>query len=121
MAKQFGGVRDDSDDSGKAAYKALLYGGNAAFNVLLGGGRQPDGKYARLDAHGFFWTATETNSTTAWLYNFGKGSIMLNRHNDGEKSRAFSVRCVRDVEILKQKNVSSKTLFDKAGGSACLL
>jgi hypothetical protein len=24
MAKHYGGVRDDSDDSGKAAYKALL-------------------------------------------------------------------------------------------------
>ena len=103
MAKQYGGVFDDSQDSGKAAYKALLDGGSAAFDVLLGGGRSPDGKYRRGDAHGFYWTATETNSTTAWFCNFGKGSAKLYRQNGGEKSEAFSVRCVRDVEILKEK------------------
>ena len=101
MAKQFGGVFGDSQDSGKAAYKALLDGGSAAFDVLLGGGRAPDGKYARLDAHGFYWTATETNSTTAWFCNFGKGSAKFYLQNDGEKPRAFSVRCVRDAQILK--------------------
>lgn len=101
MAKQFGGVRDDSEDKGNAAYTALLDSGNAAFNVLLGGGRDPQGKYARLNAHGFFWTATETGTTTAWMYNFGKGSLMLNRHSDGEKLRAFSVRCVKNINPSK--------------------
>jgi uncharacterized protein (TIGR02145 family) len=99
MARQFGGTFDDSQDSGKAAYKALLKGGSAAFNVLLGGGRASNGEYRRLDAHGFYWTATETNSDNAWFCNFGKGSAKLFRQKDGEKSDAFSVRCVRDADV----------------------
>jgi uncharacterized protein (TIGR02145 family) len=97
MAKPLGGVFDDSQDSGKTAYKSLLHGGSAAFNVLLGGGRDPDGKYRRGDAHGFYWTATETNSTSAWFINFGKGSGKLFLQNNGDKPDAFSVRCVRDL------------------------
>ena len=95
MAKHYGGVRDDSDDGGKAAYKALVLGGNSGFSVLFGGGRAPDGQYARLEAHGFYWTASESNRASAWLYNFGQARF-LNRHSDGEKERAFSVRCVSD-------------------------
>ena len=41
MAKHYGGVSEDSDDKGKAAYKALLTGGSSGFNALLGGGRIP--------------------------------------------------------------------------------
>ena len=95
LAKHYGGVRDDSDDSGKAAFKALLIGGRSGFNALLGGGRSDDGRYTRLEAHGFYWTASESDPATAWLYNFGRGGLSLNRHSDGEKPRAFSVRCVR--------------------------
>ena len=95
LAKHYGGVRDDSDDSGNAAYKALLVGGSSGFNALLGGGHAfDDGRYTRLEAHGFYWTASESDPTTAWFYNFGKGGLALNRHSDGEKQRAFSVRCV---------------------------
>ena len=101
MAKPFGGVRDDSEDKGNAAYKALRDGGTAVFNVLLGGGRELSGNYARQEAHGFFWTATETDSSTAWMYNFGKGSLMLNRHKDGEKGSAFSVRCTKSSNAKK--------------------
>ncbi len=96
MAKHYGGVRDDSEDSGSAVYKALLNGGSSGFNALLGGGRTDDGQYARLEAHGFYWTGSEVDAATAWFYNFGKGSLALNRHDSGEKQRAFSVRCVRE-------------------------
>ena len=95
MAKHHGGVRDDSDDGGKAAYKALSSGGSSGFNVVLGGRRDDDGRYARLNAHGFYWTASESDSAGAWFYNFGQG-LFLNRHSGGEKQRALSVRCVRD-------------------------
>jgi len=37
MAKHYGGVRDDSDDGGKAAYKALIIGGSLGFNAVFGG------------------------------------------------------------------------------------
>ena len=38
MAKHFGGVREDSTDSGHAAFKALMIGGSSGFNGVLGGG-----------------------------------------------------------------------------------
>ena len=96
MAKHYGGIRDDSTDGGKAAYASLVTGGSSGFDALLGGGRAPDGQYARLAAHGFYWTASAAGAGSAWFYNFGQGSRYLNRHDDGEKARAFSVRCVRD-------------------------
>jgi uncharacterized protein (TIGR02145 family) len=97
MAKHHGGVRGDSDDSGKAAYKALLIGGSSGFNALLGGGRiSDDDQYARLEAHGFYWTASESDPLSAWFYNFGQGELSLNRHSGGMKQMALSVRCVKD-------------------------
>jgi uncharacterized protein (TIGR02145 family) len=97
MAKDYGGVSEDSDDRGKAAYKALLAGGSSGFNALLGGGRSDDGQYARLEAHGFYWSASETDPASGWFYNFGRGGQALHRQSGGEKQRAFSVRCVRGV------------------------
>jgi uncharacterized protein (TIGR02145 family) len=95
LAKQYGGIRDDTADGGKAAYAALMTGGSSGFDALLGGGRDSNGRYARGAAHGFYWTASATGPRSAWFYNFGQGSRFLNRHDDGEKTRAFSVRCVR--------------------------
>jgi uncharacterized protein (TIGR02145 family) len=97
MASAYGGVRDDSQDGGAAAYQALIKGGSAAFNAVYGGGRDAAGNYARVGAHGFYWTATESDTANAWLYNFGMNGKILNRHPDGEKYGALSVRCVRDV------------------------
>ena len=96
MAEYYGGVSADSKDKGNAAYKALLSGGSSGFNALLGGGRSNDGEYARLDAHGFYWTASEIDPASAWLYNFGRGGQALHRQDGGEKLGAYSVRCVRD-------------------------
>ena len=72
LARHYGGVSEDSEDKGKAAYKELLAGGNAGFNAVLGGGRSEDGQYARLEAHGFYWTASESDPASGWFYNFGK-------------------------------------------------
>lgn len=96
LAKRYGGVGDDSDDKGRAAYKALLIGGSSGFNALLGGGLVPDeGKYARLEDHGFYWTASESDPARARYYNFGKGGLALYRQPEGEKQMALSVRCIR--------------------------
>ena len=98
MAKWYGGVVDDSPDSGKAAYQALIDGGKAAFNAVYGGRRDAtDGNYSRVGDHGFYWTATENDTGHAWLYNFGKNGKMLNRHQDGQKHMALSVRCISDI------------------------
>ena len=82
---------------GKAAYTALVTGGSSGFEALLGGGREPTaGEYARLEAHGLYWTASETDASTAWVYNFGKGGQSVNRHTGMVKQWAFSVRCIRN-------------------------
>jgi uncharacterized protein (TIGR02145 family) len=96
LAKHYGGVSEDSDDKGKAAYQALLAEGSSGFSALLGGGRSEDGQYARLEAHGFYWTASETDPASGWFYNFGRGGQALHRQSGGEKQGAFSVRCVKE-------------------------
>ena len=94
MAETYGGVRGDAEADGRAAYNALLQGGASGFNALLGGGREVSGGYARIDQHGFYWTATESVTEHAVFYNFGRGGGMLNRQMGGEKSMALAVRCV---------------------------
>jgi uncharacterized protein (TIGR02145 family) len=95
LAKHYGGMHDDAADGGKAAYQELLTGGDSGFDAVLGGGRSQEGEYERLEAHGFYWTATEIDAGNAVFYNFGKGSLGLYRQDGGEKPRAFSVRCTR--------------------------
>jgi uncharacterized protein (TIGR02145 family) len=96
LATSYGGLLEESPERGKATYAALTFGGASGFDAVLGGGRSQDGEYQRADAHGFYWTATATGPATAWFYNFGRGLPALNRHSDGEKGRAFAVRCVKD-------------------------
>lgn len=96
LATHHGGLREESDDNGKAAYTKLLTGGSSGFNAVLGGSRI-DGQYARLEAHGFYWTASESGAASAWFYNFGKGGMSLGRHREGNKEMAVSVRCVREL------------------------
>ena len=97
MAKPYGGVYDDSDDKGKSAYAKLVKGGDAEFNAMLGGNREANGDYERFGAHGFYWTATEYDTAQAWMYNFGKGSKLLNHHSSDKKD-AVSVRCIKKTE-----------------------
>ena len=95
LAKQYGGLGNDSADQGKASYTVLVSGGMSGFDAMLGGMRETDGKYSRLEAHGLYWTASENNPATAPFYNFGKGSQALYRQPQGGKQRAISARCVR--------------------------
>jgi uncharacterized protein (TIGR02145 family) len=97
LGKQFGGVRGDSSD-GKAAYAALKMGGSSGFNFQEAGGRTVDSipKYTSIDAHGFYWTSTSVDDNYAWMYNFGDGAQIMNRHSDLEKRWALAVRCVKD-------------------------
>jgi uncharacterized protein (TIGR02145 family) len=96
LAGYYGGAFDGAEGSGRAAYQALLTGGRSGFNAVLGGGRAlDDGEYDDLDGHGFYWTQSEIDAAIALFYNFGRGSLTLYRQPDGEKARAFAVRCVR--------------------------
>lgn len=93
----YGGLREDTADKGRAAYEALIVGGLSGFDVVFGGGRSAtDLQYQRGDAHGFYWTATESGADTAWMYNFGRNGMSMNRHADAEKPEAYAVRCIRD-------------------------
>jgi len=87
------GPSEDSSDDGHRAYEQLT-NGSAGFNALLGGDRD-EGAYARVEAHGFFWTASESSPNSAWFYNFGLGGLSLTRQREGSKQMALSVRCVR--------------------------
>jgi uncharacterized protein (TIGR02145 family) len=95
MAKRYGGVSDDSTDKGKAAFTALVSGGPSGFNAVLGGNRS-DGRYARLEAHGLYWTASDNDPRSAPFYNFGQNGHALHRQPQGEKQMAISVRCISD-------------------------
>jgi uncharacterized protein (TIGR02145 family) len=92
LAKAYGGTLGDAD--GRAAFADLRAGGSSGFNAAFGGNREADGSYARLDEHGLYWTATESDREHAWFYNFGRGGGLLNRHRGGDKSMAVSVRCI---------------------------
>jgi uncharacterized protein (TIGR02145 family) len=94
MAKHYGGVSADAADEGKAAFAALISGGTSGFNAVLGGNRS-DGQYARLEAHGIYWTASENDRSSAPAYNFGQGGLALHRQPGVQKLMAVSVRCVR--------------------------
>lgn len=94
MAKHYGGVSSDSADKGKAAFTALMSGGGSGFNAVLGGNRSA-GQYARLEAHGFYWTASDNDPASAPFYNFGQNGGAFHRQPDGEKEMAISVRCIR--------------------------
>jgi len=96
MAKHYGGLLEDSADGAKAAYRALVIGGTSGFSAMLGGSRGSDGRYDRLEAHGFYWTASNNGSASARFYNFGKGGQALSRHGQGEKQMAVSVRCIKE-------------------------
>jgi uncharacterized protein (TIGR02145 family) len=95
MAKRYGGISNDSADEGKAAFAALVSAGTSGFNAVLGGNRSPDGQYARLEAHGLYWTASGNDARSAALYNFGAGGKALHRGTQGDKQMAISVRCIR--------------------------
>ena len=95
MAKHYGGISNDSADKGRAAFTALLRGGRSGFNAVLGGNRSA-GQYARLEAHGFYWTASDNDPASAPFYNFGKDGGALHRQPQGEKQMAISVRCIKE-------------------------
>jgi uncharacterized protein (TIGR02145 family) len=95
MARRYGGVSDDSADKGRAAFMALMSGGASGFNAVLGGNRAA-GEYARLEAHGFYWTASDNDPGSAPYYNFGRNGGALHRQPQGEKRMAISVRCIKE-------------------------
>ncbi len=102
LAENYGAIGREESNIEKRAFSPLLTGGNSQFDAVLGGGRNPDGSYARMDAHGFYWTITQHDSATAWFGNFARGTQALYIQPEGEKVRAFSVRCIKSTQGLKK-------------------
>ena len=98
LSDHYGGASNKSKDGGKTAYKALQMEGESGFNATLGGNRElSGGKYARLNAHGFYWTTTEIDALTAWNFNFGAGGKALHCQDGMGKLEGASVRCIRTL------------------------
>ncbi len=94
LAKRFGGADDDASDDGKAAYQAMIDGGNSGFSARLGGYRYSNGSFFYLGGYGLYWSATEYGSVSAWYYLFYRDSGKLFRNWDA-KSFGHSCRCVQ--------------------------
>jgi uncharacterized protein (TIGR02145 family) len=95
LVVQYGKNSADPIVMRRKAFEYLLQNGGSGFGAILGGGRDMEGQFGRLEAHGFYWTATENDSSSAIYYNFAKGSKALYRQDNGEIRRAFSVRCIK--------------------------
>jgi uncharacterized protein (TIGR02145 family) len=93
LARIYGGLFGDGPGNGKVAYRELMAGGRSGLEMRLGGGREEDG-YARLEAHGFYWSTSEESPISVRFLNFGKGSGTAFDQNGGGKTDAYSVRCV---------------------------
>lgn len=95
MAKNFGGADDDASDGGQAAYKALLEGGSSGFAAQLGGVLHPYDGFKYFTNEGYYWSATELGSASAWGYYFSRNKARLYRENYDRKF-SFLCRCVQD-------------------------
>jgi uncharacterized protein (TIGR02145 family) len=95
LLKHFGGAFEDSINDGKNAFRTLLNKEKLMFGATLGGNRNIDGVYSRIEAHGFYWTATLLDDKSAGFLNFANGRKVLFLQSDMEKGSAISVRCIK--------------------------
>lgn len=90
-----GQLKNQNSDSGKAAYKALIQGGNSGFSALLGGYYSFEGDFFRLGSNGHYWSSAEESSSNAWGYYFFSANKRLNR-SDINRTVGRSCRCLQD-------------------------
>lgn len=100
LLQHFGGIFEESSNDGKTAFTTLLRTQKPTFGATLAGNKNIDGTYGRIEAHGFYWTATTFDENNAGFLNFANGKKVLFLQPDMEKSRAISVRCVKKVKRL---------------------
>jgi len=68
----------------------------SGFAGLPGGGRYSAGTFSSVGSLGYWWSATESNSTDAWSRYLDYNSGSLYRYDYFYKKNGFSVRCLRD-------------------------
>ena len=95
LLKHFGGAFEESISDGKNAFEKLLRKEKPTFGATLGGNREIDGTYSRIEAHGFYWTSTIFDDRSAGFLNFANGRKVLFLQSDMGKNDAISVRCIK--------------------------
>ncbi|MCX6258095.1 MAG: hypothetical protein NTW49_09420 [Bacteroidia bacterium] len=68
---------------------------SSGFTALPGGYRYDAGVFSNIGNDGYFWSATEVNTSYSWDHFLGYNTAQVNR-DDGTKSSGFSVRCTKD-------------------------
>ena len=98
LLKHFGGAFEESISNGKNAFEKLLRTEKPTFGATLGGNREIDGTYSRIEAHGFYWTSTIFDDSRAGFLNFANGRKVLFLQPDMGKNDAISVRCIKNSQ-----------------------
>jgi uncharacterized protein (TIGR02145 family) len=79
----------------KSGWTKVCFYEKSKFLVLPGGFGDSNGRFYDVGHDGYWWSATESNSSNAYYQHmFHDGNAVLENHYD--KSRLFSVRCVKD-------------------------
>lgn len=68
---------------------------NFGFNAIPGGYRSINGTFDNIGFVGYWWSATESNSSNAWYRVMLYDDSNVSRY-DNSKELGFSVRCVKD-------------------------
>lgn len=68
---------------------------SSGFSAFPGGYRFSNGIFLDIGDYGYWWSATEYSSTSAWYRGMSYNNGSVNR-NDYAKTNGFSVRCLRD-------------------------
>jgi uncharacterized protein (TIGR02145 family) len=72
---------------------------SSGFTALPGGLRNSLGSFDNLGDWGYWWSSSQIGSGTAWSRYLNNGSIQVGRWDNG-KLAGFSVRCIKDTEIV---------------------
>jgi len=64
------------------------------FTALPGGFRSDFGSFVNVEFYGYWWTATENDSSTAWFRYLGYGTAIFRKFS--YKGEAYSVRCIKN-------------------------
>jgi uncharacterized protein (TIGR02145 family) len=67
----------------------------SGFSALPGGFRDYDGKFSIVGSYGYWWSATELSSSSAWMRSLSYFDGALSR-SSSIKHFGFSVRCLKD-------------------------
>ena len=62
---------------------------------LPGASRFSAGSFINIGYYGYWWSSSETNSSSAWIYSLGVNYEVLGRGSSSNKS-GMSVRCLKD-------------------------